>query len=567
VDENDLKLEIDQHRKSKEFVMIRSQIQRRSRSALLSIAGALAVALLAWGLRGNAATAAELQESPAVKPAEQRRGFYLHACWMYKYPFSVRTWQRADYDNMFRLLNRLGYNTVMLWPCTEAVPAPISDADRRDVGRFRQVIDDARKQGLETWLALCVVRSTPEIAAKPWMQRSLFPHMQTVRLDNPQEAKAFLQHRAAVLEILNNADGYVTIDGDPGSYPGAKPAEFLKVLLADRETLDRVGTHPKTQKIIPWIWSGWGRDNTKGQFWDQPVEPFSTATLETIKPRMPEPWELLPARSIREGWANGRVNMDVAKKAGLLGRSTLYCYEAIEYEPSAPAAWLQFADIRRIMKQEMAQSPGSRGWFGNSQTPLLVLPNLYLFARGAADPRYLDQPDEKVLADLAKLLGGPPEVLIPAWSCLQRRLDQLTADLPAKLRATKLTGTTASHLPGGPARYLEILATLAESRIRLLQACARPANTPEEAAVTIAEGTAAIVEWWKLTGYCGMGDGNEPFAWGNVHGSLYGVLKEWCDKNVPDPAKVSELAVKKIVARGTLSEQAARDRVRELLAR
>ena len=44
----------------------------------------------------------------------------------------------------------------------------------------------------------------------------------------------------------------------------------------------------------------------------------------------------------------------------------------------------------------------------------MVLPNLYLFARGAAEPAYLDPPDEKVLADFARLLGGPPELLVPA---------------------------------------------------------------------------------------------------------------------------------------------------------
>ncbi len=387
--------------------MIRQRIQTRSLASLAPIVAAIVAVILAVGLEANATSAAEPSLSSIVKPGVQRRGFYLHACWMYNYPFSVRTWQREDYDNMFRLLKHLGYNTVMLWPCTEAVPAPISDADRKDLRGFRPIIDDARRQGLETWLALCVVASKPEIAAKPWMQRSLYAHMKTVRLDDPREAKAFLQHRAALLKILNNADGYVTIDGDPGGYPGDKPAEFLKVLLADRQTLDRVGTHPKTQKIIPWLWGGWGRDNTKGQFWDQPVEPFSAATIAAIKPHMPEPWELLPGRSSREGLANGRVNIELAKKAGLLGRSTLFCYEAIEFEPTPPASWLQFADIRRIMKREMAQSPGARGWFGNSQTPLLVIPNLYLFARGAADPKYLDRPDEKVLADLAKLLGGP----------------------------------------------------------------------------------------------------------------------------------------------------------------
>ncbi len=56
-----------------------------------------------------------------VKPPFQRRGFYLHACWHFNYPFAVCTWQREDYQNMFQLLRHLGFNTVMLdgslWEC------------------------------------------------------------------------------------------------------------------------------------------------------------------------------------------------------------------------------------------------------------------------------------------------------------------------------------------------------------------------------------------------------------------------------------------------------------------
>ena len=47
-----------------------------------------------------------------------------------------------------------------------------------------------------------------------------------------------------MLKVVNNADAYVTIDGDPGGYPGAKPEDFLRVFLADRATLDEFGTDP-----------------------------------------------------------------------------------------------------------------------------------------------------------------------------------------------------------------------------------------------------------------------------------------------------------------------------------
>ena len=215
---------------------------------------------------------------------------------------------------MFLLLKQLGFNTVMMWPVLEAVPAPLSRRIGKPCAAFRPIVEDARRCGLEAWLTLCVATSGPEIAAKPWMERSLYSHMQPVRLDNPKEADAYLKHRAALLTILNNADGYVTIDGDPGGYPGAKPADFLKVLLNDRKTIDRVGSHPKTQKIIPWIWAGWG---TKG-VWAEPIKPFVAATLEAFKQQQQslEPWELLPGRSYIEGWANGRINMELIREGG-----------------------------------------------------------------------------------------------------------------------------------------------------------------------------------------------------------------------------------------------------------
>ena len=456
-------------------------------------------------------THASAEDGSAARPPFQRRGFYLHGAWKYQYPFAVRSWQPADYHNMFQLLKHLGFNTVMLWPGVEAIPAPLSKVDREALQTFRPIIEDARKCGLETWLTTCPnVVSGPEIAIKPWMERSLYAHMKTVRLDDPKKAEAYLQHRAALMRIFNNADGYVTIDGDPGSYPGAKPDEFLKVLLSDRKTINQFGTHPKTQKVIPWIWCGWG---TKG-VWQEPIEPFVAATLEAIKQqKMPEPWELLPGRSHREGWANGRTNMELTKKAGLLDRSILMLYESIEFEPSPPAPVLQFANIRTVLKQELEQSPDVRGCFGNAQQPIMVLPNIYFFARCAIDPSYIDRADNEILGDFARFLGGPPELLIPAWSSLTLGLDKLPRDLPERLRSAKLSNPTASFLPGGASRYLDILASHVDCRIRLLHACRKPSGSPREAALVISDGTAAMVDWWKLHRYVGGGEGSEAFQW------------------------------------------------------
>jgi hypothetical protein len=503
-----------------------------------------------------AATAAD---SPSAKSAEPRLGFYLHGVWKYNYPFAVRSWRRADYQNMFHLLRQMGYNTVMLWPAIETAPMPLVEADRQAIAGFRPIIDDARQCGLEAWLVSSPVVALPEIAAKPLFQRSLYAHMKSARLDDPRESEALLRHRAAMLEILNNADGYVTIDGDPGGYAGAKPDDFIRLLLNDRRTLDRVGTHPKTQKVIPWIWAGWG---AKG-VWKEPIEPFIAASIEAIQQHWAklEPLELLPGRS-HEHHGNKRIVIEQIERAGLLPRSTLCFYEAIEYEPSVPAATLQLADIRNYMKRESATLPRSRGCLGNAQTPILVLPNVYFFARCAADPRYADRPDDDVLADCARFFGGPPELLIPAWSCLQRRLDQLPADLPAQLRAAELTGRAASFVPGGAKRYLGILAEQVDCRRRLLEACSRPATTPEQAAARIADATAALVDWWKLHHYVAAGEGDEPFQW---KFSQCDLLRRRAAANVTDRKLVALLAVKHLVERGVLDEPTAKARTAELL--
>ena len=147
-----------------------------------------------------------------------------------KFQVSVRrsVLARADFQKMFQLLKQLDFNTVMFWPLLETVPAPLSQADRDAVrARFRPIIDDAHKCGLEVWLVSCVLTSSPKIAAKPWKKRTVGEceflsdgQMAVLRMDRPQEAEAYLRHRAALLGILNDADGYVLIDGDPGSYPG-----------------------------------------------------------------------------------------------------------------------------------------------------------------------------------------------------------------------------------------------------------------------------------------------------------------------------------------------------------
>ncbi len=460
-------------------------------------------------------------------PPAFKRGFYLHTSWEFAYPFAVRSWQREDFARFFALLQQLDFNLVMFWPLTEAMPAPLSPADRAELEGMRRLADDAHACGLDFWLTFCAnATARPEIASLPFKSRHLYPFRLDVRLDDPPARAAYLAHRAEILHVLNNADAYVTIDGDPGGYPGAKPRQFVEVLEADRTVLDRVGTHPASQQVIPWVWQGWGSDWGKNGVWGEPIEPLAGPELAAVR-HLPEPWTLLPGRHIREGRGNGRLIFELTERAGLTKQSVLLCYEIIEYEPTPPAVVLQFDDIRRVLRQEAPLLAKARGVMGNAQQPILALPNLFFFARGTNDPAYLDRSDREILHDLAQFLGGDPLVLLPAWQCLQLTLDSLPADLPVRLERSVLTSTAANLLPGGAARYLQILAAFVRARLAVLQACQQHPVDESAAVDALHQATAALVAWWRVHRYVFTGENGTDFQWEFTHPELLAPLQAW----------------------------------------
>jgi hypothetical protein len=486
----------------------------------------------------------------AIPPAFKHRGFYFHCGWAFDHPFAPRSWSQADYQKAFELLRRMGFDTVMYWPQIEAIPAPISEPDAAALRNVRNIIADARAAGLRCWLVMTPnLTSPPEIVARPFMDRNPYKTYQTVHLDDPQQRDPFLAHRTAMIRVVNNADAYVTIDGDPGGYPGAAPQDFLSVFKSDRATLDQYGTDPTHQMVVPWIWAGWGR---KEPLWNGDLTPYSRAAMAVLKPGLPEPWEMLPGRSHRQDCANGRINVRLAEELGLIDRSVILCYEAIEFEPTPPATVLQFDLIRRNLKDELHLAPQAAGVMGNAQQPIMALPNIYFFARAAWDPKYLERGDEDVLRDLAGFLGGPAELLVPAWQCLTLPLAGLPKNLPERLRAAKLTGEAAQCLPGGPQRYLDILAAQAASRIGLLTAIDAPAKDDEDCARRVADGTAALVNWWKLHHYVFDGDQTETFQWRFVRGDQVAPLQDWATRNARDKSAVASAAAKLLVERGVV---------------
>lgn len=499
-----------------------------------------------------------------VPPSNFKRGFYLHTSWEYAYPFAVRSWQTEDFERFFELLQLLDFNLVMFWPLTEAMPAPLSADDRAELERMRGLVDTAHARGLEFWLTFCAnATAQPEIAAKPFRDRHLYPYRVDVRLDDEVAKAAYFAHRAELIKVLNNADAYVTIDGDPGNYPGAQPRHFAEVFGADRAVLDRCGTHPTQQQVVPWIWMGWGSDWGRHGVWGEPIEPLARPQIEALK-TLPEPWTLLPGRHIREGRGNGRTMFALTEEAGLTERSVLLCYEIIEYEPTPPAVVLQFDDIRRVLRQEGPMLAKARGVMGNAQQPILALPNLYFFARAAKDPAYLDRRDEAVLRDFSAFLGGDPAVLLPAWQCLQLELDRLPDDLPKRLDQLELTAPAAGLLPGGPDRYRRILAALVRTRLAVLQTCARPADYATEAAERLARAAGALLEWWRVHRYVFSGEQGTDFRWEFTHPDLLAPLTAWV-RRLPSPREaVVDAAGRRLAQDHHLAESWAVALVREL---
>ncbi len=218
-----------------------------------------------------------------------------------------------------------------------------------------------------------------------------------------------------------------------------------------------------------------------------------------------------------------------------------------------------------MLRKEAQFADQCRGIMGNAQQPITMLPNIYFFAQGAANLSELDRSDDEILAGLAKLLGGPPELLIPAWSYLNLPLDRLGAELPGQLRGLELQGDVAAALPGGPRKYVETLALAVESRRRVLLACQAPAVSAQDAADKIAEAVDALVAWWKLSGFVLAGNGDEPFEWQYLYPSLSQPLFEW---KLPAGISVNDvypLAVAAVVHRNTLSKPEASRILRALL--
>ncbi len=73
----------------------------------------------------------------------------------------------------------------------------------------------------------------------------------------------------------------------------------------------------------------------------------------------------------------------------------------------------------------------------------------------------------------------------------------------------------------------------------------------------MADGTAALVNWWTMHHYVMDGDKAQGFDWRFVRGDQVALLQTWAQRNTQDKAAVSKAAANLLAANKVLPAQEA----------
>ena len=378
------------------------------------------------------------------KPYFSLRGIHLNG-WAFNYPYTFRCWKEPDWKRYIDLLACQGVNLFLLWPFMEIIPLPLSSEDKAYLREVRRVVSYARdRHKMEVWLfqsanrvALndCGVRNPRYRPYWVLKAQGEYPGASQVDL-NPADPKQFariMKSRETLYRLVDNADGYCTIDCDPGGWKDSPLEDYTRILRASRVLLNRHTVLGKCAKLITWLWYGWSYCWTRHREWWQPgadPHPLNRAVAETIrtfKTQLPEPWWLI---------AGQREYLRVCAAEGVLGKTVFLPYGFIEGEPSRPGTQI---DFQRQLEyaDELPNYPGLAGLMGNVQTPLLQFPHVNFLLNVARSYGKPKETPGKSLLDLAAsvyqeqsaLLADCWESLVPPGRAhagkLRRRLERL----------------------------------------------------------------------------------------------------------------------------------------------
>lgn len=360
------------------------------------------------------------------KPSFPVRGIHLNG-WPFNSPYSFRDWSEQDWQRYIDMAWVQGANLILLLSFIEIMPVPLSPEDAASLQEFRRVVEYAQRQrGMEVWVMHAANRvAVSDCGVRDPKQRPYWMNQCQVDLDpaDPRQFQRIVASFEALYRIVNNADGFVMIDSDPGGWPQSPLREQVKIFNAARNLLNRYNQHGREAKLVDWMWLGWGRHkhfdatHTVVSSYDWgPQNPdasdvaFMEKTIRAFKAGLPEPWSLI---------AGFPAYLRSSQEEGVLSKTIFLPYGAIEYEPSAPSTNVSLAPIRSAF-EAVAPYPGVQGVMGNAQTPLLQLPRTYDFLATACNLEYRNRSDREVLFELANhLYPEQSDLIVEAYLALE----------------------------------------------------------------------------------------------------------------------------------------------------
>ena len=400
-----------------------------------------------YGIGGLAGLTAHGGVAFAMGPAGQGTGghktvgMYIHQHWPYKHPYAARTWTVEDYRGYAGGLQKLGFNTLVIWPLLETMPDPLTPSDQENLAKIGHVIDMLHNElGMRVMITLCpnIVADNAAAAKATFPTRHFFYSDEFVNPGDPAALARMIAWRKQLMKPLAKVDGVVIIDSDPGGYPGSTNSQFVNLLVEHRKMMDSL--RPGIE-LYYWMHVGWQaycHYYQTGKFsWGTPAE--SVDILEKLKKANPAPWGI--TIHTYDVPPNG-TDLALAEKFNVASTALTFNYGAIEGEPSFPMTNFggndaYFAGAR--------VAPG--GVVGNAQTHCVQLPNTFAFGRGAAGKTPPTHSDYIGFAN--DLISGHGETIVQAWTALAG-----TDPEPMRNAAGRLAQLARQPLSPGPLRGL-----------------------------------------------------------------------------------------------------------------
>lgn len=399
------------------------------------------------------------------RPAYAKRGMHFNG-WAFNYPYSFRNWREADWQNYLDILAYQGVNLFYLWPFIEIMPVPLSPEDRAYLEECRRLIDYAQKKhGMEVWIMQCTNRVARDRCgvADPRLRPYWRPSQEDLNPGKPEDFQAIMKSREAMYRILDNADGVCNIDSDPGFCPDSNFDDYVKVLRACRELLDRINVHGKQAKLINWMLWGWGR---KEKIQREGLVEHQQQALRSLKQGFPDSLWLISGQFPEY--------LPMCREEGFGSRTVLLPYGTIEFEPAYPHTTVQVDAIRDMFNGPDAQSPGLPGFMGNMQTPLLQFPNMFFFTSVLSDFNYRNRSEKDVLWDLAGcLFPNHRQLLVDCYLALKKsdpqQITRCADKLDRILQANALGSSGLFARKLFPAPRFAVTSLLLQLRLRAAQ--------------------------------------------------------------------------------------------------